>query len=89
MLDEEHPHCMNWLVLDTIIFSMDRCLHCTWRVSNIVISRLHPVWKLRCFVVGEALPCEQALLYLHSLFVHHVFCLRVIHLLWRAVLMHH
>lgn len=29
-------------------------------------------------MLGEALPREQAPLYLHSLFVCHVFCLRVI-----------
>lgn len=77
-IDVGHPPCMSRSILDTVIFSMDRHLHCTWRTSNIVISRLYSVWKWRHFVVGEALPCEQALLYLHSLLVCHVFCLRVI-----------
>lgn len=78
VLDVGHPPCMNRSILDTVIFSMDRHLHCTWRTSNKLLSRLISIWKWRHFVVGEALPCEQALLYLHSLFVCHVFCLRVI-----------
>lgn len=77
LIDINHPICMNWLILDTVLFSMDRHLHSTWRTTNIVTRRLHSALKWKQFVVGEALPCEQALLFLHSLFVCHVFCLRV------------
>lgn len=72
-IDVGHTPCMNWSIQDiSIQHGQSFALHME------VISRLHSVWKWRHFVMGEALPCELAPLYLHSLFVCHVFCLRVI-----------
>lgn len=48
VLDVGHPPCMNQSALDTVIFSMDRRLHCTWRTSNVAISRLHSEMKTFC-----------------------------------------
>lgn len=71
------PPCMNRSILETLLYSAwtDICTAHEGRL-NTMISRFGK--EDICPMVGEALPCEQAPLYLHSLFVCHVFCLRVI-----------